>query len=134
MPNRDRVEIGRVRVICSLSACPFREADCAAQPPPPELPRRQMEVLRLLVQDLNHKTIARLLGVTEKQVQNQRSKIFRALRIHGLCELTQLALQWGWLEPICAADHLPARRAPVRETNVQPRQIPITAPVRPAVD
>lgn len=65
----------------------------------PTLSPRQREILALLAQGQDNKTIARQLGISAKTVKNHLTAVFRRIHVESR---TQAALwSWGKLE-ICS--------------------------------
>ena len=66
------------------------------QKPPAGLTVRQFQVLRLMSMGLAFKQIARELGVAEKTVRNQASRIYAKLKVHDRAEAMLFALHKGF--------------------------------------
>lgn len=64
--------------------------------PPAGLTARQFQVLRLMSTGLGFKQIARELGVAEKTVRNQASRIYAKLKVHDRAEAMLFALHKGF--------------------------------------
>ena len=67
-------------------------ADRKNRPPTVELTARELEVLRLVVDGLANKQIARRLGISEKTVKGHLTNLFQRI---GVADRTQAAL---WAE------------------------------------
>ena len=67
-------------------------ADRKSRPPTVELTGRELEVLRLVVDGLANKQIARRLGISEKTVKGHLTNLFQRI---GVADRTQAAL---WAE------------------------------------
>jgi DNA-binding NarL/FixJ family response regulator len=61
-----------------------------------ELTKGEMEVLRLVAQGLDNKTIADQLALSEKTIANRLSNIYQKLQVNNRTQATLLALRRGW--------------------------------------
>ena len=61
-----------------------------------ELTKGEMEVLRLVAQGSDNKTIADQLALSEKTVANRLSNIYQKLQVNNRTQATLLALRRGW--------------------------------------
>lgn len=57
--------------------------------------RREMEVLRLLVQGRSNKAVAFDLGISEKTVEVHRNRIMKRLQVKSFAELIRVAVEAG---------------------------------------
>lgn len=62
-----------------------------------ELTKGEMEVLRLVAQGSDNKTIADQLALSEKTVANRLSNIYQKLQVNNRTQATLLALRRGWV-------------------------------------
>ena len=65
----------------------------------PDLPERDVEILRLLAQGLSNQEIADRLVIAEKTVRNRLSGIFRRLHLENRTQAALYAIQEGIAEP-----------------------------------
>ena len=65
----------------------------------PDLPERDVEILRLLAQGLSNQAIADRLYIAEKTVRNRLSGIFRRLHLENRTQAALYAIQEGIAEP-----------------------------------
>lgn len=56
---------------------------------------REMEVLKLLLEGYRNKTVAFELGISERTVEEHRSRMMRRLGLRSFAELVRLAVQMG---------------------------------------
>ena len=56
---------------------------------------RELEVLKLLLQGCRNKTVAFELGISERTVEEHRSRMMRRLGLRSFAELIRLAVQMG---------------------------------------
>lgn len=62
------------------------------------LPKRQMDVLRLLANGNNTKQSAEILNVSQKTVESRRLALMNKVGLFTFAELTKLALRLGLTE------------------------------------
>ncbi|MDW8102956.1 MAG: response regulator transcription factor [Anaerolineae bacterium] len=62
-----------------------------------ELTPGEMEVLRLVAQGLDNKSIARKLKISERTVANRLSEIYQKLRVVSRTQAALVALRRGWV-------------------------------------
>ena len=65
----------------------------------PDLPERDVEILRLLAQGLSNQEIADRMYIAEKTVRNRLSGIFRRLHLDNRTQAALYAIQEGIAEP-----------------------------------
>ena len=70
-----------------------------ASPTATGLTDRQLEVLALMMQGKNNKTICRMLDLAEPTVKNHVTAILRALKVTSRTEAVILATKMGWKFP-----------------------------------
>lgn len=63
-----------------------------------KLPRRKLELAKLLASGCSNKEAADKMGLTEGTVANYRAKIYRALGVHDTASLAHYALHQGWIK------------------------------------
>ncbi len=61
-----------------------------------ELTEGEMEVLRLVAQGADNKSVARALHLSERTVANRLSEIYRKLHVNSRTQAALLALKKGW--------------------------------------
>ncbi|MBA4603480.1 LuxR C-terminal-related transcriptional regulator [Thermoactinomyces mirandus] len=61
---------------------------------------REMEVLRLMAQGKNNRTIGEHLFISEKTVKNHVSNILYKLNVHDRTQAVLLAIKYGWVQLI----------------------------------
>ncbi len=61
-----------------------------------ELTEGEMEVLRLVAQGADNKSVARTLHLSERTVANRLSEIYRKLHVNSRTQAALLALKKGW--------------------------------------
>ena len=64
---------------------------------PPQLTKREREVLTQVAEGLSNKGIAAQLGVGVRTVEAHRERIMRKLNIHSIAGLTKFAIARGWV-------------------------------------
>lgn len=64
-----------------------------------EITDRQLQVLELIMQGKNNKTICRLLGLAEPTVKNHVTAILKALKVSSRTEAVIAVNQLGWKAP-----------------------------------
>jgi DNA-binding NarL/FixJ family response regulator len=72
-----------------------RKPDPAAVAP---LSRREIEVVRLVVDGKSNDEIGAALGITTKTVEGHLRRLFERLAVQSRTELATRALREGWLE------------------------------------
>jgi two-component system, NarL family, response regulator DegU len=64
------------------------------------LTEREMEVLRLLAQGKNNRTISEHLYISEKTVKNHVSNILYKLNVQDRTQAVLMAMRYGWVQLI----------------------------------
>jgi DNA-binding NarL/FixJ family response regulator len=84
-----------------LSHTTPRQFSGQTQPPPTSfgLTERQLEVLALVMQGKNNKTICRTLDLAEPTVKNHVTAILKALKVSSRTEAVIVANNLGWKIP-----------------------------------
>ncbi|MGB9723969.1 MAG: response regulator [Chloroflexia bacterium] len=62
-----------------------------------ELSAGEMEILRLVAQGADNKTVAERLALSERTVANRLSEIYRKLHVNSRVQATLVALRRGWV-------------------------------------
>lgn len=85
----------------SLAARLLDEFRRLSQMEPPESPREltegEMQVLRLVAQGADNRTVAERLALSERTVANRLSEIYRKLRVSNRTQAVLVALRRGWV-------------------------------------
>lgn len=63
------------------------------------LTRREIEILKLLADDLSSKEIGQKLGISSKTVEFHRTHMRKKLGVSGLIGLVRYAIRAGIIEP-----------------------------------
>ncbi|MEJ5200669.1 MAG: response regulator transcription factor [Anaerolineales bacterium] len=63
-----------------------------------KLTEGEMQVLRLVAQGADNKTVATRLSLSQRTVANRLSEIYRKLHVNSRTQATLLALRHGWVE------------------------------------
>ena len=71
----------------------------AAIPALAQLTERQMQIVKLVAEDLTSKEIARRLGISSKTVEFHKQRLKVRLGNPGTAKLVRLAIRFGWIEP-----------------------------------
>ncbi|MHA2616809.1 MAG: response regulator [bacterium JZ-2024 1] len=62
-----------------------------------ELTEGEMQVLRLVAQGADNRTVAERLAISERTVANRLSEIYRKLHVNNRVQATLIALRRGWV-------------------------------------
>ena len=83
-----------------------------------DLTEGEMEVLRLVAQGADNKTVADRLALSERTVANRLSEIYRKLHVNSRTQAALVALRRGWvtLEDE-SQDHSPETTPPAQQGN-----------------
>lgn len=66
--------------------------------PPPDLSRRERDVLEALVRGLSYKQVAAELGVSIETVRSHVRSLYKKLQVHSATEAVSKALREGWVD------------------------------------
>ena len=63
-----------------------------------KLTERELQILRLIAEDLPNKEIARRLGLSVKTIEFHKTRIFDRLEVRGVISAVRLAIREGLIE------------------------------------